>query len=154
MNEWKFEVGVLIEDKFNKYVISELDQVKNGYWISLKGKVYFISKDLIETDCELVKPKTLFEQALALIGLEVEQEFEFEFNNMFGMTNIFKFSSNGTLWNKTRTGWQTTRYGLHTILTSGKLPKIHKPKSEAELILDELEKVVDKANEVLRKSGR
>jgi hypothetical protein len=156
--EWKFKVGDVVGDKYNVYTVTRQYFIRNGYSISFKGESYFVTKELVESDCELVepKPKSLFEQALMLVGLEIEQLFTFDFiNNYSRGTNIYKFEKDGSLWHMVNPSlWESYNRTLSDILTSGKLPKIYKPKSEAELILDELEKVVDKAKGILERSGR
>ena len=155
MSNWKFKVGDVVKDRYNTYTILKCDNIINCYEIMFEKERMFVYKDLMETECELVKPKSLYEQALALIGLEIEQEFIFTFKNSYGSSTLYKFSKDGKLWNKHRHGWETSSYNLQDILVSGRLPKIaYDIKSEAELILDELEKVVGKAKAVLERSGR
>lgn len=101
------------------------------------------------------QPKSLFEQALELIGLKIGDEFTFNFINSFGRrTNIYKFEEDGSLWHMVNSNlWELSQRSLVDILTSGKLPKLYKPKSEADIALEELNKAIKKATDVLKGSG-
>ena len=150
---------------------------KNNWGVNKENTVYYVklkSFDFCYGDINSAKyyndpiieykpqpEKSLFEQVLELIGLEVEQEFEFDFKYLwkpYGSTNIYKFSEDGTLYNKINNAskhyalseaWVSSNRGLADILTANELPKINKPKSEAELILEKLQSVVDEANKIL-----
>lgn len=99
-----------------------------------------------------LKPKSLFEQTLDLIGVKVEQEFYIK-----GLNDVYKIDKYGqvkhlnTQFNK----WYGSTLTLTKILLMDVeiSTEMSKPKSEAELVLDELKVVVDKANEILRKGG-
>jgi hypothetical protein len=111
-----------------------------------------------------LKQKSLFEQALGLIGLKVGEEFYLDVPHKGVETCII--DEEGAIWYKILnpisslfgTGCVKELFRvnmtLSDLLLNSSLILKTKPKSEAELILDELEKVVDKANGILERSGR
>jgi len=132
--EWKFEIGDITTDKYNLYKIIERDQKDNGYWIKFEGERYFISKGLMET-CELVNPKSLFEEALALIDLEIGQEFMFTPRKDGLYPNRYKFEDD-SLWiyEEGINRWDCSGISLEIILrlpqNVKKVAPLVKPKSE------------------------
>lgn len=156
--KWKYKVGDIIkESNGNQYEVMGIDYDAERYELVEYDHPFTISKEACEMVTENIKPKSLFEQALELVNLKLHQEFEFDFGGYKG-SGIYRFDEDGQLWRRINEGWlqgwETSNAHLDDILTSGKLPKIHKPKSEAELILEELAKVVDKAEDILRRSGK
>lgn len=146
MSNWKFKIGDVVKDKYNKYTILKCDDMINCYEIMFEKERMFVYKDPLEAECELVKPKSLYEQALDLLGLNTMEDFMF-------MGQKYYFDKVGNLvCSYGLIQFKEISFGLTELLFHK--DKITKPKSEAELILDELKIVVDKANDILRKSGK
>lgn len=155
--EWKYKVGDKVTNNGHIYTIEN--------FISICGEQYYearsestgflakFTKYYFELRSNRLEPKqkSLFEQALDLLGIKVEQEFTCDLTKA-----IYKFSEDGTIWFRP-TDWTQfvgSSYTLTHLLIKDRNVKPYKPKSEAELILDELAKVVNKAEDILRRSGR
>jgi len=154
MSNWKFKVGDVVKDGEGfTYVINStcLDYGVHHYMLTNEfGKTIKSMKAVVEELCELVKPKSLYEQVLELVGLKIGDRFlincsEFEVNS----DNIYFVLNNKR---SKIIQCKESNFGLEKLLFNK--DEISKPKSEAELILDELEKVVNKAKAVLERSGR
>ena len=150
MSNWKFKVGDVIHNYEETATVIGFDLANKRYVLCQGDFTFHRYKSIVESMCELVKPKSLYEQALELVGLKIGDRFlincsEFEVNS----DNIYFVLNN----KRSKTSYGDALISL--LHNKDLLVKIKpKPKSKAELILDELEKVVDKAKVVLERSGR
>ena len=169
MEKWKFKVGDIMysignEEQYTvtggclEYGIERYNMI-NSFGVTLR-----LRKDVIEEMCKLVTPKSLFEQVLELLGLKVGDEFIFnEGQYKVESHQIKRLSSlNEYLFPSRITIQDLLLYSDNIVKSESKpttkqktmIVRIYTPKSEAELILDELQKVVDKANGILERSVR
>lgn len=80
MSDWKFKIGDVIEDTVG--TIAKVIQYDSGrdefYRLIANNRVWLVDKSNTETYFKLVnKQKSLFEQSLNLVGLEVGDNFYF-----------------------------------------------------------------------------
>ena len=154
--EWKYKVGDVITHKYN-HAFGTIKNIVGCFyevvWDFSKFQIHEINKNALEEVSELFecKPKSLYEQTLGLLGLKIGDEFAIE-GALFVVKDkgIYTFSEN----NKRRIEVECGDGLVKGLLNKDLIVKIYKPKSEAELILDELEKVVAKANGILERGGR
>lgn len=101
---------------------------------------------------KLQPQKSLLEQVLELIGLEVEQEFI-----IASCMTIYKFDKCGKvkMYNPIFNKWNDSYLTLTDMLLNNYdiIIESKKPKSEADIALEELNKAIKKATDVLKGSG-
>ena len=174
--EWKFKVGDVIHNGNETAKIVGFDLVNNRYTLFSNGVTFHRYKTIVEQLCTVLKfdvEKFKQEYNDGLVCLsgsekrvdEIASELGLTWSDCYNQRCIKRRDDSYRL--ILNSEWKCIANVKHITFMSlvatkqvdcRDLPKIYpfktKSLSEAELILDELEKVVDKAKVVLERSGR
>lgn len=169
---WKFKKGDMIHNGEEAATVIGFDSVNNRYILSQNGLTFHRYKTIVEQMCDVLEfdiEKFKQEYNDGLVCLSGNEKRVDEMANKLGLiwTDCYnqrcvkrRDDSYRLIINSEWKCIANIKYIPFTSLLATKevnckdLPKIYPLKSEAELILDELEKVMDKAKVVLERSGR
>lgn len=155
MMEWKYKVGDIVaskDDDDETFEVTGVGLLIDGLYfyniVDWAGRIGHVFKNYIEGKTNLIKPKSLYEQTLDLLGVKIDENFYID-----GLALEYKIDKYGRIhfyvpqyddWSLCHITLMDILLGEYKIST-----KQYKPKSEAELILEELKTTIDKANEIL-----